>query len=363
MSTGTLERQEAEPNVDDIDPIPEIEAAIAADAALLEKADADGAADDGRSRDENGRYTGADKAKRAGQGEADEAPEDAEGSPAAKPTETKDGQQQQQKPDAKAELKPEAKDSGKPRSDWQRDNERKAKSWEGINQTKSELTREREQFDLERKQFEAQQAGARTGQRDEHGYTAAEYQRRSQQWTAQAQTLTQQAMQAEASNDFDAAERLQAQAQENARLGRLATQRAEALRGGGVNDVWKALGNDLPEAMQFDSEVNRQVRATLKGNAELLQSPLGPYRAAVIVGRQLLQAQGTELAKAKADALKVPGLEKQLAELTDQLQGLRQRTSLPGGGASLERGGGGERPFADLTLEEMERDLARFGGS
>jgi hypothetical protein len=347
----------------DIAPIPELEAAIAADAHLMDDAAAGGApgGDGGTgdeperqvepTRDERGRFRSAEEeAARASQEQAKAGQDKPAGSTAEKTA--ADSKTNNTETDPKAD-----NNSGKPQSAFARENERKAKTWEAINQQKEELRREREQIELEKAQVQAIQAQGQQARRDEHGFTANDYATRAGQWTARAQELTQQAMAAEARGDFTESDRLNAAAAGEAALAKKAQARAATLKGGGVADVWSSLGADLPEAMQYDSEVNKQLRATLRANAELLGHPMGPYRAAVRVGRELLTRQGAELAKAQAEAGKVKGLETQVSDLTRQLAELRQKTSLSGGRANLIRGDGGERKFDDLSIEEMEREL------
>lgn len=351
----------------DIAPIPEIEAAIAEDAKRLgldlPSNDSDTDQDDGlpsdeggTERDEKGRFRSTEgdepKADRAGHTE-DAAAKGGQVDPTAqKPEAGKDQQQQDTKPQ-------DSNTNSKKQSAYAKEQERKARSWEALNAEKETYRREREQFELERKQFEEQQRQGSAKQRDEHGFTAEQYQQRAAQWNARASALSSQAMEAEARGDFAAAERLQQEAQTEAGLARTAQARAQTLSGGGVTATWRSLGADLPEAMAVGSEMNAAIRAAIRGNPDLLGSPLGPYRAAVKVGRELLLKQGKELETAKAAAGKVPGLEKQLAEVSRQLSDLRARTSLPGGQANLSRGGNEGDDFASMSLEQQEAWLRR----
>lgn len=354
----------------DIAPIPEIEAAIEADAKRLGietpahddeptlEEGGDGSPESGgRPRDDKGRFQSTEgddkpKADRAGQTEDAAAGANGDGSPATGKPEAGKDQQQDQNTQIQ-DPKP------KNQSAYAKEQERKARSWEALNSEKETYRREREQFELERKQFEEQQRAANVQRKDEHGFTAEQYQQRAAQWNARASALSSQAMEAEARGDYAAAEKLQAQAQQEATLARTAQSRAATLSGGGVTQVWQSLGADLPEAMAVGSEMNQAIRAAIRGNADLLGSPLGPYRAAVKVGRELLLKQGKELETAKAAAGKVPGLEKQLAEVSRQLSELRARTSLPGGAANLSRGGGDGDDFASMSLEQQEAWLRR----
>lgn len=364
MATATAESEL------DIAPIPEIEAAIEADAKrlgletpahddepTLEEGDDESPESGGRPRDDKGRFQSTEgddkpKADRAGQTEDAAAGANGEGSPATGKPEAGKDQQQDQNTQIQ-DPKP------KNQSAYAKEQERKARSWEALNSEKETYRREREQFELERKQFEEQQRAANVQRKDEHGFTAEQYQQRAAQWNARASALSSQAMEAEARGDYAAAEKLQAQAQQEATLARTAQSRAATLSGGGVTQVWQSLGADLPEAMAVGSEMNQAIRAAIRGNADLLGSPLGPYRAAVKVGRELLLKQGKELETAKAAAGKVPGLEKQLAEVSRQLSELRARTSLPGGAANLSRGGGDGDDFASMSLEQQEAWLRR----
>lgn len=354
----------------DIAPIPEIEAAIAQDAKRLgidlpsseanpDQDDGDPSNESGTVRDEKGRFrsTEGDEpgAERAGQMEDAAAKGEAGGNPTTpQPEAGKDQQQQDQ-----GTKNQDPNTNSKKQSAYAKEQERKARSWEALNAEKEAYRREREQFDLERKQLEEQERQANSRKRDEHGFTAEQYQQRAAQWNARASALSSQAMEAEARGDYAAAERLQQEAQQEAGLARTASARAQTLSGGGVTATWRSLGADLPEAMAVGSEMNAAIRAAIRGNPELLGSPLGPYRAAVKVGRELLMKQGKELETAKAAASKVPGLEKQLAEVSRQLSDLRARTSLPGGQANLSRGGNEGDDFASMSLEQQEAWLRR----
>lgn len=360
MNTGALAE---DPTRDErnLDTIPELEAAMAADAHLFKDDplalakegdgnDIEAAGDDGGeerptepTRDEKGKFRSAKESDRAGQ---DQAGKDA-GKPEGSTTE---------ETDPKAADQANNNDKGKQSSAWEKDRQRRDTSWKALNDEKSSFQREREQFEMERQQFKAQQETLSSQRTDEHGFTAAQYQTNAARFSDLANTRQQQAAEAERNGDFGRAEKLMAEAQQNANLGRLAGERAAALRGGGVADVWSALGQDLPEVRQHGSELNQAVIKALKGNPALMRDPMGPLRAAVQVGRATLLQQAEALKKANESAGKVPGLEKQVADLSAQLQELKAKTQLGGGRANLNRGGSDD-DFENWPLEKQENWL------
>jgi hypothetical protein len=285
----------------------------------------------------------------------------------AKSTATQDGETPPAKAGANEAAKGDATKGGEPpranSSAWARENERKAKTWEGINQTKAELAAEREQLKLEREQFTAQQQQTATPRRDEAGFSAVDYERHAKRFASSAQMFTAQAMEAEGRGDFATADRLNEKAAREQQLAEAAQQQAKALgSANGPGAVWERLKADLPEALQFNGPINKELRATLRGNQALLADPLGPYRAAVLVGRKVLQETEGKLTAAQAEAAKVPGLQQKITELSARVQELQQATSLPGGGGTISRGQGSEgKAFADLSLEEMEQQLRVLG--
>lgn len=374
MDAATLDNTAAESNGLGTDP--EIERQMAADEAEWAKVDSvDGqSADSGRNA--KGQFTSSNDAERAGEEDAEGLPGDAEdpatanqskaGKPAATEVTPKPAAGEQAgkgegeagaKPEAKPaeQAKPEATETG---SAWAKENARKSRTWEGINQTKAELSAEKEQLRLEREQFIAQQQSASGKQTDADGYSAADYTRVGKTAAQKAEQFSQQAMEAEGRGDFTAADRLHAKAAEETQLAHVTQQRAAALAGASQpGAVWERLKADLPEALQFNGPINRELRGLLRSDPKLLGDPMGPYRAAVQVGRKVLQKTEAELATAKVEAGKVPGLQKQIEELSSQVRVLQQATSLTGGGGTISRGGEESKKFEDLSLEEMEAQL------
>jgi hypothetical protein len=356
---------------------PEMEELMAADEAAWAK---DAAKESGKTasgRDAAGRFTGEPEAPDApaesdevegeaeiakGQGTTDAAENDADlstGKPDTKKQQTdtnNEGKAAPVKADEKAKAGDDTKTKAAANSAWAKEGQRKANTWAEINKTKTELATEREQFRLEREQFEAQQKNATETARDSQGYTATDYDRAARQFATATASFTQKAIEAEARGDFAAADEFNAKAAQNSDLARKAGERVAALRGG-PSSTWKRLQEDLPEALEFNGPVNTELRALLRGNPKLLGDPVGPYRAAVLVGRKLLRAAEAERDTLKAEAVKVPGLSKQVAELSARLKELTEATSLTGSDAIMSRGGNA-RNFADLSLEEMEAQLA-----
>lgn len=375
---------DAKANVDEHEPeglIPEIEEAMARDEAEWSKSEREESNTSGR--DERGRFTGASNGQRTGQADAEQELEGEGDSATTEQSEARSGERearsendqskatqskkdgsataagrdgQQNPPEAGATPpKPDAKPAdGRQASAWQKENERKARTWEGINATKAQLEADREQLKLEREALTAQQSQAQAQVRDAHGYTAEQYERAATTTTAKAERLAKQALEAEQAGDFAKADQLHSQAGEAQTAAKAMQDRASGLKGG---NVWDRLKADLPEALQFNGPINVEIRKLLRGNPQLLGDPMGPYRAAVQVGRSVLQATEQKLATANVEAAKVPGLLKQIEELSARVKELQAATSLPGGGAAMSRGGSGGRKFEDLSVDEMEREL------
>lgn len=356
MSMGQAAPAELPDNLD-IDP--EVEAQMQADEAAWARDEKPAEQSDGSPRDEKGRFKGANDGQRAADEGNDEGGEESEGSAE---TEAADGDKPKpEKPKVsetvKAEQTPKPKPESESKTQWQRDRERRDTSWKALNEEKTKIQREREDIELMRTQVAAQQQAMASAKRDELGYTSATYGQKATEWAAQAQTLMTQAMAAEVRGDFAQQETLEAQARKLNALAGEAKARAARL-GGGVEDVWKALAADLPEAMEFNGELNREIRQVLKANPQLLADSMGPLRAGLQVGRKVLVATQQELVKAKAEAAKAEELSKKVAELTQELEGLRRRTSIPGGGAIVSRGSNDSQSWDDLSVDEMERRIA-----
>lgn len=348
---------------DNLDVDPEVEAQMQADEAAWAANEKPDEQSTGASRDDRGRFKGANDGQRAADEGNEAGGEDPEGSAETVKT---DGDNKTAAEQAKVEAKPEAKpdEKGKQESkpdasktQWQRDRERRDTSWKALNEEKTRIQREREDVELMRQQVAAQQQAMASAKRDELGYTSATYGQKATEWAAQAQTLMQQAMAAEVAGDFARQETLEAQARKLNGLAGEAKARAARL-GGGVEDVWKALAADLPEAMEFNGDLNREIRQALRSNPQLLGDPMGPLRAGLQVGRKVLLATQQELTKAKAEAAKAVELSKKVAALTQELEGLRTRTSIPGGGAITSRGQSDSQSWDDLSVDEMERRIA-----
>lgn len=343
---------------------PEIAAEMQRDAEAWKRQGRDTNLDDDtpeqtdRPRDENGRFTSQEQEGKPDADQAGDADEAKEGDDASQPTEKpqalKDG-----KPPTETET---TKTDQQEKSKWAREQERKGRTWDEINKSKSQVQQEREQLDLERKQWEAQRETL-TGQvKDESGFTAAEYQQAAGNYTQRAQGLRRQQLEADARGDFDTADRLGNEAGKFETLATKAKERIDQLSATGPNAAWTRLGQDLPEALQAGSPLFAELRKTIRDNPKLLADPFGPYRVAVQIGRKTLETTQAQLAKATTESAKVPGLEKQVAELSAKVKELTRLTSLTGDGGTLVREGSSGQPFEDLSLEQMEAQLRPLMG-
>ena len=263
---------------------------------------------------------------------------------ATKPAET----ETETKPDdstaadqAKAE---DPNDAGK--SAYRKEIDRRERSWESLNKQKAEFQAQRDEFELQRKTLEARERhlATKAGAAKLNGYTAEDYDAAAPKFEAQALAFEQ-------AGDFDKADQqreLAVKAREAA--GQL---RSRNPAGDGVTQAWQKLKSDLPEALNVQSPLNRELRALIQSRPDLLGDDAGPYRVAVLAGRKLV-------AQLEGEAAKVPELLKQVEALTAQNRELEQRVSIPGGGGSLNRGMGSERRnFASMSTAEQEDALNR----
>jgi hypothetical protein len=377
MATAPTDSQQS-----DTQEIPEIEAAIAADEAKWAETEQSAGAkggDRGDGRDEGGRFTRAEQSETGeeagddGQrpaGENEEGQPEEGGSQPAKPgqpkqdgtkkegekkppTEQQQSSQNQQKPNGQQQQQQEQQR----RSAFAANQQRLEKTWSAINERKTELDAREEALKVREEQFAAQQTTVRESARDENGRTAGDYRKWAQGTRAKAMSAMQAAEAAEARQDWENADAFRTEASRLEALAKKADTAASSIKSRDINEPWAKLAEDLPEAMQMGHEVNRQLLAALKDRS-LMADPYGPFRAAIRIGRTVLKATETKLTKAEGEAAKVPKMQKQIEELTAQLNELRTRTALPGGGeANLNRDGAGGPAWEDLPLEEMERRL------
>jgi hypothetical protein len=337
---------------------PELAAQMAQDADEWQKqgrdTDLDGDTPESgdQTRDEHGRFTSQES-----EGDKPDADQAGDAAPAndEKPDASQPAEQLQAKEHSTETKKDEAEkqqqEQGK--SKWAREQERKAKSWEELNNAK-------EQFRLEREQFEAQQKSVSV--KDEAGFTAAQYQDAAAKFASKAQAMRQRQLEAEARGDFEAAEKIESEADRHDTLAKNASERAGTLSATGPNAAWSRLAQDLPEALQRDSQMFSELRKAIRGNPSLMADPFGPYRAAVQIGRKALGETKAALSKAQADAAQVPKLSRQVEELTAKVRELTRLTSLEGEGGIMSREGSEGRRFEDLSIAEMESQLANLIG-
>jgi len=325
------------------------------------------AKDDAKPRDAQGRFASNEQPSAEGEG-ADDA--DIAGAETGKETAAEQGQPtgkqsteaekalpkgEQQQTDPKADPKAgQNEQAGKSR--YAQDQARRNGSWEEINKSKAQIAAEREQLTLEREQFAAQQQTSSSVARDETGKSATDWEGFSSKFAQRSTQRAQLALQAEQAGDFEKADQLNGLAANDADLAKKAGERAAALKGAGTSAVWEKLKADLPEAMQFDGPLNKELRAALRSDAQMKADPIGPYRLAIRAQRKVVQAAEQRAVTAEKEAARVPELTKRIEALTAQVEDLTRKTSLPGGGANLTRGGSPQN-WADKSTADMEREL------
>lgn len=344
---------------------PELSAQIAQDAAEWKAQGRDTNLDDDtpeqpsdRARDEQGRFTRpepeGDKPDADPAGDTDDA--NPEKPDASQPTEKPPAKEE--KADEPPKTESSRQDQGKDnRSKWAQEQERRGKTWQQINQEKAAIQAERDQFKLEREQFEAQQRSQAEQAQDEHGFTAAQYKAKAGEWETQARLKRQAQLDAESHGDYERSDRLQAQADELEKQAKLASERAAGMATTGPAATWARLSQDLPEAMQ-SGPLFDEIRKVIRADPKIMSDPHGPYRAAVIVGRRVLGETQAALQKSQGEAAKVPGLQKQVSELSARVKELTRLTSLEGDGGIITREGSEGRRFEDLSITEMEAELS-----
>ena len=352
------------PAAEEVGLIPELEEAIAQDEA------AERAANSGPPRRENGQFARVKDTDAHEGDDGERAPGEAEGDDTAgmeKPP-AKPGQQQQNGEQKPAEKKPGQDQSSKeqdqnqpPKSEWAKNRDRQDRSWKALNTEKENWAKqrdsEREQLRIEREQLEAmQKASPARPPTDGQGRSSADYRKAAAEWANEATSLEAQASRADIAGNFDRADQLTAEATRLKKLASDAESVAKRLEPTRLTDVWAKLGQDAPMAIDRSNPLNKRLLETLKGDAGLMADPVGPYRAFIRIGAAEVKRLETELSQSKTEAAKVPQLLKQIETLTAKVQELTQQTSLSDGDeANLSRGGAGEKPPEEMTLDELER--------
>lgn len=258
-----------------------------------------------------------------------------------------DATQQQQQPDDKAGADP---DAGK--SKFQKENDRKEKTWEGLNKRKELADAREAEIELRAKTLEQrEQALRRVPKRN--GFTADDFE-------AKAPTFDRLAAHYEQTGDF-------AKADENRMFAEEARKTAAELRkqmpGGQrtTEQTWALLKADLPEALNTANPLNQELRTLIQQRPDLLADEAGPFRVAVLAGRKLVAGLETQLNASKAEAGKVPGLQAEVDRLSARVAELEGMTSPggEGGGGAANRGSGRAKSPAEMSTAELEASIER----
>lgn len=272
-----------------------------------------------------------------------------------------DNKQQDQTNQQQAAGEPQGGKDGKgsdPDSDktpYRRETERRERSWQELNKQKEQFKAEREAFELEKQTVTArEQAVQRRNVTPRlNGYTADEY-------AAAAPKFEARALELERLGEFDKADE-QRQMGENAKAAAEQLRRQQPPVQAGVQETWTKLKGDLPEALNVNNPLNRELRALIQQRPDLLGDEAGPYRVAVLAGRKLVAGLEQELNRHKAESAKVPELLQQVESLTARVQELEAMTSPAGdgGGGAANRGNGRGDNFADMSTAQQERAIER----
>jgi len=225
---------------------------------------------------------------------------------------------------------PEAQE--KPKGKWAKNEERKTSSWKQINAEKEEIKRQREELLKVAEEIKSQKQDIDEGKayRDEHGFTAADYERSAER--------------AELDGEYDDAADAKAIAKQVKADGEKAIQEREAKK---AHSAFESKRQELmlkhEDLQKPDSEL------TKRANAILQQYP------------SMASAEGlekvVEIAQDKIEAAGAKELKSQNKELTDKLNKLEKKMSVNGGFTSEKLDG--EIPFEDLPDAEQEARLRK----
>lgn len=256
-----------------------------------------------------------------------EPPESAAGD-AEKPTETADKEAAESKEKAEPEVDPGTKpeETESQYSKARKEQERREKSWQKLNEEKEAFRREREEFEKKRQEAEQQQTKA-AGKKDEAGYTAADYEKF-----------------AEETDDPD--------------LARKAILKAQNLRKQETTEIQQH------DQQKFAETWQKNLTEVIAANKELedQNSELGKALTAVLkeVPAFSLHPDGikhaVEYAKAKSQSGLVPGLNEKVKQLETQIADLTKKLT-PGGGGPNQRSGA--KSFDAMSTEEQFAELQR----
>tara|TARA_Y100000310_G_C20679855_1_gene815268 strand:- start:103 stop:1038 length:936 start_codon:yes stop_codon:yes gene_type:complete len=224
---------------------------------------------------------------------------------------------------------PEAQE--KPKGKWAKNEERKTSSWKQINAEKEEIKRQREELLKVAEEIKSQKQDIDEGKayRDEHGFTAADYERSAER--------------AELDGEYDDAADAKAIAKQVKADGEKAIQERETKK---ANDAYESKRRELMlkyEDLQKDSELTKRANAILQQNPSMANAH-GMEKA-------------VEIAQIQIEAAGAKELKSQNKELTDKLNKLEKKMSVNGGFTSEKLDG--ETPFEDLPDAEQEARLRK----
>ncbi len=242
-------------------------------------------------------------------------------------------------------------DAGK--SKFQKENDRKEKTWEGLNKRKEVADAREAEIELRAKTLEQrEQALRRVPKRN--GFTA-------EQFEAGVQKFEGLAAHYEQAGDFAKADE-QRQLAENARTAAAELRKLSPSAGSRTTEqTWALLKADLPEALNTANPLNQELRTLIQQRPDLLADEAGPFRVAVLAGRKLVAGLETQLNASKAEAGKVPGLQAEVDRLSARVKELEGMTSPggAGGGGAANRGSGRAKSPSEMSTAELEASIER----
>jgi hypothetical protein len=250
--------------------------------------------------------------------------------------------------DAKAKADAEAKgktEAGKEPTKYQKEVERRDKSWKALNAEKEAIAKSKAEVEEERKKLDRE----KTSLKQKSEFTPEQYENTAKWYEGEADRL-------EKAGKFEEAEKQRA-------LSGLAKEEAAKLRAdpkanASAHDAeferqtqssWTKAKTEMPELFDQTSPLHKEFVAFVqdKANAAFFEHvPNAPYLAA-------------EFSRNKANASRVPILSKEVETLKQQLTDLQKATSITPGGAA--RMPSGEKSFEDLSEAEQQAELARMG--
>jgi hypothetical protein len=223
---------------------------------------------------------------------------------------------------------------GAKKSKFAAENERKTRTWaeinaerEAIKAEKAEIQRMKAEAEEQRKEWAQKKSEAQAVQvKDEHGYTAEDYERAAKEFrendewkhaeaaTARAQKLRQEAAKQQFTTEF--------------------------------NKVWSGLAKDNPDLGNPSSELFKAVQDVMTKNRVLQSFPEGVRYA-------------TEWVKLTGRVKDYDTVKTELEKAKQQLEELNKKLA-PSGGRVLESKSDGEVPFEKMTPDQRSAKLMKL---